>query len=247
MGVNGSKKQISNFLTELPGDIQVYILVNVIDQIYSANLQFVDIQSIVALRRVSLDFKLLIYHADTLWRNKFSMYFPCTYLKLEADEKQRESYYILEQRLALLSGWDLKRDNLYEEFVRTWKEEKRNCWVDLSSYKNFLTNNYTNAIHGNGTWFFPLRAKNGFEYKLQKFTTPGYRSGVHYWEVIPKKCIDECSNTFVGVCLSDVDKCYNIGYDSCKFGILIFFSFLQLDGGSGDMAANYIATIVLWF
>jgi hypothetical protein len=113
------------------------------------------------------------------------------------------------------------------EFIRTWKEEKENCWVEITNKKNSFANKNRTAIHGHGTWYFPMRAKTGVLDFISIVYVPGYRSGVHYWEVIPQKCEYRAHNTYIGVCTDQIDITYCLGRCKSKFHFSFFLSYLR--------------------
>jgi hypothetical protein len=48
-----------------------------------------------------------------------------------------------------------------KEFIKYWKEQQANCWIEITKEQNKLTNKNKTFIHGKGTYYHPMRAKHG--------------------------------------------------------------------------------------
>ena len=98
---------------------------------------------------------------------------------------------------------------------KTWRE----CLINVSpnswdpKFPGYpervgFTNNNRTMFHREGTAYTSIR------------TVKGYKTGIHYWEVVPHKCSSNAHNTYIGVALPDSDNNWFIGADKSKSKII---------------------------
>ena len=67
----------------------------------------------------------------------------------------------------------------------------------------FKNNNRT-MMHSQGTSYASIR------------TVKGYKTGIHYWEVVPTNCASYAYNTYIGIVFPDSRNDWYIGGDNSK-------------------------------
>ena len=98
--------------------------------------------------------------------------------------------------------------------LKTWREylicvlpNLQNSWdPKFPGYPErvgFKNNNRT-MFHREGISYTPIRTVNG------------YKTGIHYWEVVPLTCSSDSYNTYIGIALPDSRNNGFIGGDKSK-------------------------------
>jgi hypothetical protein len=122
-----------------------FILLEMYDYSLShSHSRFAGVRDLTNLRLVSTGAKKFIDMSDSIWKHQFLMRFPNRNNTISNEMSWRA------------------------EFIEAWTEENSNHWIELGSRKNTLTNNNLTAIHNEGTYYFPIRARFGISDTAQR-------------------------------------------------------------------------------
>jgi hypothetical protein len=161
------------------------------------------------LRIASSACKKLVDNNESIWKQLFSRHFLDTFLPISKN-----------------SNVDWRR-----EFIKTWKIEKSNHWIEITKKTNVFTNKNKTILHGEGTYYLSVRAKHGtlsisttnshIQVTIAALTT-GRRFRPTANLKLPTPTSEFVTNTLIIPIFSDMTRV-------CTF---LFFSYLQMLGAS---------------